>query len=327
MAIWLCTARCNRSCRHCYVADRFGGPELTTEEAERLITELAEGGTVHLAFTGGEPFLRRDVLSLAKEAVELGLRVSFNTNGTLVDERLARELRRLDARVFLSLDGADREVCDAIRGPGAWKHTLRALAELRSYGVPFSIIMTITSANYGLGRQHVLLCEAVGAWEAIFIPLIPAGRAAGPGKELVPRAEHVMACLKAAEEAVEEIGYQATVWCAPFASLFLRSERFYVAPCSEGVADISPQGDLLLCDTLDIRTANVREGFKRAWEAHLAFKDEFLGERDVDYMTPCSHCPVKGFCEGGCVARALLALNDVRAPDPLCPLASGIPIK
>ena len=326
LAIWLCTARCNRSCRHCYVADRFSGPELTTEEARALIRELAEGGTVHLAFTGGEPFLRPDVLDLAREAVELGLRVSFNTNGTLVDERLARELRRLDAFVFLSLDGADREVCDAIRGPGAWRQALRALAVLRSYGVPFSIIMTITSLNYGLGRKHVLLCEAVGAWEAVFLPLIPAGRAAGPGRELVPDARQVLACLREAEEAAEEVGYHATVWCAPFAARFTRSKRIYVAPCSEGVADISPQGELLFCDTLDLRTGDVREGFSRAWEAFLAFKEELLRGRDVEGMEPCSRCPVRAFCEGGCLARALLMRKDVRAPDPLCPAVAGAPV-
>jgi len=319
LAIWLCTSRCNAACRHCYVANRFMGPELTKEEALKMVGELAEGGTVHLAFTGGEPFLRPDVLEIAREAVELGLKVSFNTNGSLVDERLARELRDLDAFVFLSLDGTDREICEALRGPGSWRGTLKAVSTLRSYGVEFSIIMTITSLNYDQGRKHVLLCESVGAWEAIFLPLIPAGRAAGQGRGLVPKPLQVMECLRAAEEAAEEVGYRATVWCAPFAVNFARSKRLYVAPCSEGVADISPQGDLLLCDTLDLKAGNVRESFSKAWEELTAFKERFLADRDVDDMGPCSNCPVKAYCEGGCLARALLMAGDVGAPDPLCP--------
>ena len=163
------------------------------------------------------------------------------------------------------------------------------------------------------------MCEAVGAWDAIFLPLIPAGRAAGPGRDLVPNAREVLTCIKAAEEAVEEIGYHATVWCAPFLARFVRSKHIYVAPCSEDVADISPQGELLFCDTLDFRTGDVREGFSRAWEAHLAFRDELLSDRDVRSMQPCSSCPARSFCEGGCLARALLMGGGVRASDPLCP--------
>ena len=319
LVIWLCTARCNMACRHCYVRGRFAGPELTTEEALRVVRELPDLGAVHLAITGGEPFLRPDVLQVAREAVEHGLSVSFNTNGTLLNEQLAKELRKLDARAFISLDGADREVCDAIRGPGSWKSALRGLAVLRSYGIDFSLIMTITSLNYGQGRKHILLCEAVGAWEAVFLPLIPSGMAAKAGRELMPTPAQVVRCLKAAEEALEEIGYHASLWCAPFASRFASSKRLYVAPCSEEVMDISPQGDLLLCDTLDFKAGDVREGLKRAWEEFLAFKNEFLSSRRPRLMDPCSNCPVVGFCEGGCLARAYLMSGDLSAPDPLCP--------
>jgi len=98
------------ACEHCYTAGRFSGPELTTEEALKMVAELAELGASHLAITGGEPFLRPDVLEIAREAHEHGLSVSFNTNGSLIDDRLARELRKLDAFAFLSIDGADREV-------------------------------------------------------------------------------------------------------------------------------------------------------------------------------------------------------------------------
>jgi len=319
LVIWLSTARCNMACRHCYVRGRFGGPELTTEEALRMVRELPELGAVHLAITGGEPFLRPDVLQVAREAVEHGLKVSFNTNGSLINERLAKELRKLDALVFISLDGADRDVCDALRGPGAWKKALRGLAELRSYGVEYSVIMTITALNYWQGKKHIMLCEAVGAWDAIFLPLIPSGMAAKAREELMPSPSQVVECLKAAEEAVEEIGYRASIWCAPFASRFLRSKRLYVAPCSEGIMDISPQGDLLFCDTLDFKAGNVRDGVARAWEIFLAFREKLVAGRAPWREPPCSECPAVGFCEGGCLARAYLTWRDLGAPDPLCP--------
>lgn len=322
LVVWLCTAKCNMACRHCYVRGRFKGPELSTEEALRMVRELPELGTVHLAITGGEPFIRPDIIDIAREAVEYGLSISFNTNGSLINDELARELRKLGARTFISLDGADREVCDAIRGPGAWQKALKALSVLRSYGVEFSIVMTITSLNYKLGRKHVLLCEAVGAWEAVFLPLIPSGLASS-NYELMPSPSQVVSCLKAAEEAAEEIGYHVSVWCAPFAARALSSKRIYVAPCSEGVMDISPEGDLLLCDTLDLRAGNVKAGVARAWEEFLAFKDRLLSSRRPWAMEPCSSCPIAGFCEGGCLARAYLMKGDIMAPDPLCPYVAS----
>jgi len=310
------------ACEHCYTSGRFSGPELTTEEALKMVAELAELGASHLAITGGEPFLRPDVLDVAREAREHGLSVSFNTNGSLIDDRLAKELRELDAFAFVSIDGADREVCDVLRGPGAWEKALRGMALLRSYGVEFSTIMTVTALNYGQGRKHVLLSEAVGAWEAVFLPLIPAGRA-GSNRALMPKPEQVVSCKRRAEEAVEEIGYRASVWCAPFVADFVRSRRIYVYPCSDGVMDISPQGELLFCDTLDLKASNVRVGVKKAWEEFLSFRQELLSGRDMALVEPCASCPIRPLCDGGCLARAYLVAGDIRAPDPLCPRAAG----
>ena len=323
LAIWLCTSRCNLACRHCYVAGRFRGAELTTEEALKMVDELADLGVVHISFTGGEPLLRPDVFEIAERAVQDGLKVSFTTNAILIDERVAKAMRSLDAFAFVGLDGPDREVCDAIRGPGAWRRTIRGLAELRSYGVEFSVIMTISSMTYKLGRKHVLFCEAVGASEAILLPLIPAGRAAREGRDLMPDPGQVAECMSGVEEAVEEIGYRACVWCAPFVADMAKSNRIYVFGCSDRVMDISPQGDVLFCDTLDFRVANVREGVEEAWRKYEAFRDQLLADRKPNEMEPCRSCPIRDFCQGGCLARAILMKNDLKAPDPLCPRASS----
>ena len=323
MAIWLSTSKCDLSCRHCYVAGRFRGPELTTGEALKMVAELADMGVRHFSMTGGEPFLRPDVMELAREAYELGMHVSFTTNAIHIGDELARALRSIDAYIMVGLDGPDKEVCDAIRGPGAWKRTLKGITVLRSYGVSFAVVMTVSSLTYLSGRKHILFCEAVGAEEAIFLPLIPAGRAARAAGELMPTPAQVVKCLSDAEEAVEEIGFWARVWCAPFLARVVKSDRIYVLPCSDDVMDISPQGDVLFCDTLDFRVANVRGGVRKAWETYEAFRETLLAGRDVGRMRPCSTCPVREFCQGGCVARSILMGAGIGEPDPLCPFVSG----
>ncbi|MEM7349847.1 MAG: radical SAM protein, partial [Acidobacteriota bacterium] len=80
------THHCNFRCRHCYIPD-FSAPDLlSTERLLTLLEELADIGTLFLTFTGGELFLRRDWLPLARRARELGFALRLFSNGTLIDE-------------------------------------------------------------------------------------------------------------------------------------------------------------------------------------------------------------------------------------------------
>src|SRR5687767_110023 len=89
VVVWNATKTCNLECVHCY-ADaeirKFTG-ELTTAEAEAMIRDLASINAPALLISGGEPFVRPDVLDLAEYAMSLGVRVTFSTNGTLIDKK------------------------------------------------------------------------------------------------------------------------------------------------------------------------------------------------------------------------------------------------
>ena len=84
--VWNCTRRCNLKCRHCYSDSGCGAAadELTTDEARRLIDDIASFGCPAILFSGGEPCLRPDLVELVALARERGLRVTLSTNGTLV---------------------------------------------------------------------------------------------------------------------------------------------------------------------------------------------------------------------------------------------------
>src|SRR5687768_16523883 len=87
VVVWNATKTCNLECKHCYAdaeTRRFVG-ELTTEEAQRMIEDLAAMNIPALLISGGEPLVRPDILDLADYASSLGIRVTFSTNGTLID--------------------------------------------------------------------------------------------------------------------------------------------------------------------------------------------------------------------------------------------------
>jgi hypothetical protein len=62
---------------------------LTTDQALAVIDQLADAGVMVLAFSGGEPMLRRDWAVLVRRAVGRGLSVNVGTNGSAVTERRA----------------------------------------------------------------------------------------------------------------------------------------------------------------------------------------------------------------------------------------------
>ena len=95
---WNLTRVCNLACGHCYldaVQRRREAPdELTTEEALRIVEEIAQlAPGAMLVLTGGEPLLRRDLEALVAAAAARDLMPVIGTNGTLLDARRAAALR------------------------------------------------------------------------------------------------------------------------------------------------------------------------------------------------------------------------------------------
>ena len=97
VVVWNVGQRCNLKCVHCYSQsqNREYSGELTTEEGRGLIEDLAQFGAPVILFSGGEPLLRKDLLSLVHLATDKGMRAVISTNGTLVTKKMANDLKRI----------------------------------------------------------------------------------------------------------------------------------------------------------------------------------------------------------------------------------------
>ena len=148
VVVWNVTPACNLACTHCYAATAGQQKVLTTEQALGVIDDLAAFGVPVVLFSGGEPFARPDIRTLATQAKAKGLRVTFSTNGTLIDEDWADWIRDLGVSyVGISIDGTE-EIHDAFRRhPGAYRKSLAAIRRLRDRGVKVGLRVTMTRAN------------------------------------------------------------------------------------------------------------------------------------------------------------------------------------
>jgi radical SAM protein with 4Fe4S-binding SPASM domain len=227
-------------------------------------------------------------------------------------------LRALGIFILTSLDGATKRTHEALRGPGTWDAFMRGARLLKEEGVEFAPVFAVSHSNAREAGDFVRLAERIGASSAALIPVMPFGRAGRGG----PRAD-AASCAEAvrlAEAAADEMGFPVSLWCMPFAGLLVKSRYVSWSYCrmSNGM-DISPSGDVLLCDVLDIAVSEVRtKGLSEAWRDILSSPVV----REVEAGDPCPGCPVGDLCRGGCYARSYAARGAFSGPDPLCPRPS-----
>ena len=318
---WNITCRCNLHCAHCYLdAPQAPHPqELTTQEGLALLGQIAATGPgAMVVFSGGEPLLRPDLLTLARHGAGQGLRVVIGTNGLALNASVAHSLKKAGvAGVGISLDSPEPSYHDAFRGmAGAWRGAVRAIAACRQAGLDFQVQMTVTPGNHHQVPQMVQLAEELGARAFNLFFLVCTGR----GQQLTdisPR--DYEATLAYLADCSSPIMVRAR--CAPH---FFRVARARgkdnggqaSAGClaATSYCRITCQGELTPCPYLPLSVGNVREkSFLHLWNhspLFQAFREASIGGK-------CGHCQYLGPCRG-CRARAYAITGDLWGEDPQC---------
>lgn len=186
------TYRCNRSCLFCYCGEaRAGKAELALDHLKLLLGNFRSAGGRRVAFTGGEPFLRRDLPEIVGFAKGLGLWISLSTNGT---HPAAAENRSgaLDAvnLVRVSLDGPPK-IHDSLRGRGSHKRLMAFLEVLEQAGKPYEIQYTVSRSNFVFLPWIFETCCSLPSLRFLSLsPLLPLGRAAS-GEQCLDHAQEL----------------------------------------------------------------------------------------------------------------------------------------
>jgi heme d1 biosynthesis radical SAM protein NirJ len=150
VVIWNLIRRCNLTCLHCYSisADIDFPGELSTEEVFRVMDDLKAFRVPALILSGGEPLLRKDIFEIAGRARRLGFSVALSTNGTLIDEALAKRIADAGfGYVGISLDGLQETHDKFRRKEKSFEKSLAALRALRDLQVKVGVRFTLTEDN------------------------------------------------------------------------------------------------------------------------------------------------------------------------------------
>jgi heme b synthase len=357
LLFWESTAACNLECIHCRrldVAKEMAKEDLTTQEAFRFIDDLATMGTPILVLSGGEPLYRPDIFEIARYAADTRrVKVALATNGTLVDERIAKKIVEAGVeRVSISLDGADAEIHDEFRKlPGSFGRALHGFRLLKQLGMSLQINSTIANHNVHQLRDLYQLALQLGADALHIFMLVPVGCGVEIAEDQMLSAQKYEETLHLFYDLAQEAKIQTKATCAPHYFRVIRqrakeggagghpggmpnlkdphlmghsmpkgghpSMAAMTKGClaGTGVCFISHKGEVFPCGYLPVTSGNVRtKSFAEIWRT----SEVFARLRNPDLLGgKCGACEYKKVCEG-CRARAFYQTGDYMAEEPYC---------
>lgn len=141
---------CNIVCDHCFISCspvNHNFEFMPYEQVNQFLEESAAIGVKEYYFTGGEPFMNKDLLRILKRTMQFGP-ATVLTNGMLIKPSTAQKLKEIsDNSIYslelrISIDGYTEEMNDSIRGKGVFKKAMTGVKLLVENN--FLPIITIT---------------------------------------------------------------------------------------------------------------------------------------------------------------------------------------
>ena len=318
---------CNMNCDMCYV--RLSREEMeqqgrlrTADEWLEIGRQMKEAGVLFLLLTGGEPFLYPDFRKLYLGLREMGMILTINTNGTLIDEDLAEFFgKHKPRRVNITLYGTDEETyANLCHYPGGYEKTLRGIRLLRENGVDVKVGGSLARANRDDLDKLLDIGEELGVPVRVDTYMMPATRERDLPYNLQARLDPEEAARARIHALKREMGPE--LFPAYVRQSIEKAEHPEPAEekpghmaCMAGQCSftINWQGQMRPCVVMSEPEVSVFEaGFEAAWK--------YIAEETWKILlnAKCSTCRVRYLCRT-CAAGALLETGSYAGvPDYMC---------
>lgn len=325
------TDRCNMRCRHCWIykedLHQEYTQELTLEQMKEAIVQARPLGLNTIKLTGGEPFVRDDTLAFVDLFRREGLNVDIETNGTLIDDYTAAQLKQLGIRsIAVSLDGAKEEIHDPLRGvDGAYDMALSGIRYLRRHDLNTQIIMSLHRDNASEIEHVALLAVELGVQSLKINPVMPMGR--GHKMHQMSRTVPVEELLEMSHWVKRSLSSKINIpmdFSLPIAFQDFREISQEGSPeCPVlNILGIVGNGDISFCGIgrleRDLVMGNInRDRLDTLWKDHPLLM-EMRSSLPSGLQGICGRCFFKKICLGACRACAYYLDKTLTAPYWFC---------
>ncbi len=246
------TSACNLHCTGCWAADYGNWLNMSYEMLDSIVEQGKALGTYMYIYSGGEPLVRKnDIIKLCEKHNDCEF-LAF-TNGTLIDEKFADEMLRVQNFIpAISIEGFEEET-DFRRGEGTYQAVIRAMDILKSKKLPFGASLCYTSKNAGTigSEEYINDLIAKGCKFAWFFTYMPVGADAAP--ELMATADQ----RKYMYEQIRK--FRET---KPLFTMDFWNDGEYVTGCIAGgrcYLHINANGDIEPCAFIHYADSNIKE--------------------------------------------------------------------
>lgn len=317
---------CNLNCDMCYIRlsreemERIGKLR-TADEWLDLARQMEQAGVLYLLLTGGEPLLFPDFQTLYLELKKMGMILTINTNGTLIDQGWADFFEKnKPRRINITLYGADEAAYDKLcHYPEGFTKTIQAIQLLRERNIDVKLSISITKANCHHMEQVFRIGDQLGVPVHIDPYMMPGTRERNRPYDkqirvLPEEAAHFS--LKALKlqfpeefyrqyitQSIEKVKHaEPSTWDTHVSCL--------AGNCS---FTINWQGEMRPCVMMTEPSSPVFEvGFQKAWE------DICSRTQEICIHPQCTECNLRPLCKI-CAASSLLETGSYDGiPDYLC---------
>lgn len=249
------TTACNLHCTGCWAAEYGNQMNLSFEDMDRIVSQGKELGVYLYMLTGGEPLVRKDdVIRLCEKHNDC--QFLAYTNGTLVDQALCDNMKRVgNLMLAISLEGFS-EVNDLRRGAGVFGKVMHAFDLLKQNGLIFGTSICYTRANMETVTSDEFLDMIVekGCRYSFYFHYMPVGNDAAP--DLLPTKEQRVYMLHRVRE-IRGLTGGKPLFCMDF-----QNDGEFVGGCIAGGRNyfhINANGDCEPCVFIHYSGANIHD--------------------------------------------------------------------
>lgn len=329
---------CNLQCKMCYVRKSMAqvnqeGGLLPAEFWLDCARQARDLGLLYPLLTGGEPFLRKDLRQILSGMVDMGLQVSINSNGTLIDGDTADWLGSCrPGRINITLYGSSEDTYQRLCGDGdAYRRVRRAVELLKQQDIFIKFNTSITPENVDDMEDMITYAKEMDipleVATYMFPPLRRDAELVGRNHRLTPE-EAGYAKVKADFLQHDKEWFARQVECfshfVPVTGEMRQRQQAgerQESHCRAGRCSfwLDWQGNLGSCGVYLTTKHSLREmDLAAAWEQVVKETNE------LRYCSVCANCPNFGLCHA-CVAMVCNETGSLDGhPEYLCKMNEAV---
>jgi len=311
------TDRCNYHCLGCYSDEGnercIDKDYLSTKQAKELLDKLSALGVENLIISGGEPFLRHDLLDLLMYARKsLGFdKIIIGTNGSVLPKKEIRKYIGIVDNISVAIDGYDEKNSKFLRDGGSYEKSIDSIKYLRNNQLPVSMVATLHKKNSKYYKEYQKLSDELQVPLSFsLLTCSPSNKSIEgfllDGKDMLDFYETVKndRVLNAQLEdslVFDDLSFKDG--CGAGGEMISVSYDGTIYPCH-----MLHDPELALCNLLDESLEKVKEYFNN--------QKQF----SVENVDSCKKCDYIYFCGGGCRARTWMYFKNPNNLEPHCEL-------